>query len=116
MIRGGMGKLARRASGSADPRRGRSVGHAHGAIGGPLLGTVVRHALALATSVVRLTIAVIEAPLVAGLVPSVGASMRDPIALSATSVVAIDLPPIVLATEMEDLPAPSAALGSKTLL
>src|SRR5580692_5918193 len=111
-----MGTLAWRARGSADPRRGRSVGHAHGATGGQHRGTVVRHALALSASIGRLTIAVVEASLRASLVPSVGASMRDPIAACAAHVVAIDLPPIVLATEMKDAVAPSAALGSKTLL
>jgi hypothetical protein len=116
VIRTDMSRLARRAREHAVRRRGRSVGHAHRAIGGQLLGTVVRHALALSASVLALMIAMIGSPFLAGLVPSVGPPVSRAVAQGAAWVVAVDLPPVVPATQVEDLATPSAALGSKAFL
>jgi hypothetical protein len=111
-----MGRLTWRARGYAVRRRGRSVGHAHRAIGGQLLGTLIRHALAPTAAILALAIAVIGAPFVAGLVTGVGTPPRQPVADRAARLVAVDLPPVMTATQVEDPGARRAVLRSKPLV
>ena len=59
------------------------------------MGTVVRHARTLTAPVLALPISMIEAPLVAALVPCIGTAMRHAVALRAAPITAVDLPPVV---------------------
>jgi hypothetical protein len=115
VIRADMRGPASRARERTVHRRGRSLGHAHRAIGGPLLGTLVRHALASPASVLALPIVVIEPALFAGLVPGMGASMRRAVARGAALGAAIELAPVMAATEVENPAAPRTTLRSKAL-
>jgi hypothetical protein len=112
VILGGIEQLAGDARGRVVRRRGQSVGDDHHASDGQLLGTLVRHAFALPAPVVALAIAVIVPTLRARLVAGVGAGVRHAIALHAADFPAVDLPPIAEPADVEDLPAPAAALLS----